>query len=248
MDQEEVLYQLNDLPLTFQRPGAPFTNLIDAIAAALARGTTSDDSTTSQLTFVHARYGWLDVWGELFGVPRNPNEADSRYSSRIQYTVTAGGGPPAAIVAWCLYVWGVAITIAENIGGPISWPTFLGTDLGQYIGTESGQLLAVSLGGPAYDSVGYTLTFPANLSLGLIQQIINSLARVRPAGVPFQVAQIGAGTFLDTVNYAGGAPRVTGAYLSSGSEPVPVAIGAGTNNSPPLLPDLYLTDPTLNPA
>lgn len=96
-------------------------------------------------------------------------------------------------------------------------------------------------------NLGYTLIFPATLTTFQIRQILASIAYVRPAGVPFDVETSNIGTYLTTVNFIS-APKITGAYLSGGITELPLGLGATTNNSPPSLPDLYLTDPALNPT
>ncbi len=58
---------------------------------------------------------------------------------------------------------------------------------------------------------GYTVNLPATLTAAQIQQIINDLAYVRPAGMPFSITVSTGGTYLDTVNYLGAAqPKVAG--------------------------------------
>ncbi len=56
---------------------------------------------------------------------------------------------------------------------------------------------------------GYTVNLPATLTTPQVQQIINDLAYVRPAGMPFNVDIATGGTFLDTVNYLGPAQSKT---------------------------------------
>lgn len=95
--------------------------------------------------------------------------------------------------------------------------------------------------------VGYQLLFPASVSPVQITQICIGLKQVRPAGIPFSTAIANVGTYLDTINYFN-ASRVTGQYLGGGSTPIYVTLPVTTNNSPPLVPQLFLTDPTLNPS
>lgn len=96
--------------------------------------------------------------------------------------------------------------------------------------------------------VGYTVILSPALTATQISQILLDLAYVRPAGVPFNFSTLSGGTYLNTVNYVGAAPRVTGAYLGGSSAPQALSIPANTNNVSSLLPDLLLTDPTLNPS
>jgi hypothetical protein len=97
-------------------------------------------------------------------------------------------------------------------------------------------------------SVGYSVVLPPTLTTQQIQNILNTLAWVRPAGVPFQLGSVTGGSFLATVNYLGGAPRTTGAYLPGNSISVGVTLAASTNNETAILPDLLFTDPLLNPS
>ncbi|MDD2878493.1 MAG: hypothetical protein PHZ23_14840 [Acidiphilium sp.] len=99
----------------------------------------------------------------------------------------------------------------------------------------------------ASGGIGYTITIPQSLTASQIARFLQSLAYVRPAGVPFQVLQGHVSLFVDTVNYEGGAAGVTGSYLGSNATPLTLNIPASTNNAQPLLPDFMLNDPTLNP-
>lgn len=214
MNFQQVQNQLTDLPRTFLRLGTPFTQWMDSITAGLTRYTSAADALIQQIvTFANAKFGWLDTWGLLFGIPRFANEADQNYSPRIPYIVQAGGGPPNAIAYWILNVWKVQVTVTEN-----------------------------------FPSVGYSITFPSGLTLAQIIQILISIARVRPAGVPITaVLQESSGLYLDTINFLDYAPSVTGAYLTQASSTPVSGLGSTTNNTQPLLPTLFLTDTTLNP-
>ena len=59
------------------------------------------DATMQQVTtFDGAMDGWIDVWGLLFGVPRNDNEGNAPYAVRVAETVLAWVGTGPAIAAW----------------------------------------------------------------------------------------------------------------------------------------------------
>jgi hypothetical protein len=213
MDFTDIQSQLDDLPPTFKRPDQTYRQWVDAWTAGLYRVTLAGDGTSTQLTFANAAYGWLDVWGLLFGIPRRLNEVNPNYAKRIAFEVLAGAGPPAQIALWISIVYNVNVQVVENL-----------------------------------PNVGYTLIFPASVNPDDIDGIINSLAYVRPAGVPITaVYQQNRGTFLETINFFD-APSVIGAYLAGGLTQLGFTINASTNNALPLLPDLYLTDPTLNPS
>jgi hypothetical protein len=110
-----TLQQLNDLPSTFKRPGAPYTQLIDSFNAALSRFTNGIDGTLAQ-TFNTAQYGWLDVWGEIFNIQRVANESDSTYRVRIVLTLLAWVGTVPALEQWGIEMLGAPITVSENVG------------------------------------------------------------------------------------------------------------------------------------
>jgi hypothetical protein len=212
MNFSAIQRQLNDLPPTFKRLGSPYGQWVDSLTALLALFCQGVDGLMAQLSFPAARYGWLDTWGTLLGIQRRPNEADSIYQARIQYTLLSWRANAVAMQNWLSNVEMVAGEVNENL-----------------------------------PSVGYTVVLPPTLTSAQIAQIIADLAYVRPAGVPFNVLTQSGGTYLGTVNYMGGAPRVTGAYLGGAYISQPLNIAANTNNVVALLPDLLLTDPTINP-
>ncbi len=226
MDYVTVLQRLDDLPRTFRRFDPSYIAWDNSLAAGLTLGTLGADGEVAQIepwtitTSVTgvagqstistlAQFGWLDVWGLLFGIPRQINEADAHYVTRIAYTVKAGAGPPVAIARWIKIVWGLNATVQENFPG-----------------------------------VGYSITLPGGLTQTQLVNIVLSLARIRPAGVPFSIVAGGGGLYLDTINFMD-TPDVTGGFLTDGSL-ASLGIGPGTDNSVPLLPTTMLTDPTLN--
>lgn len=209
-DQAQVL--LNDLPATFKRLGAPYTQWLDALTTALATHTESSDALLGQLDFATAQGGWVDVWGSLAGIPRRPGESTIRYKARIQTMVLATRATPVAILAWLKEIELADAELAESLPTP-----------------------------------GYTVQLPATLTAAQVQQILDALAYVRPAGVPFNITSTGGGTYVSTVNYLG-APRTTGAYLAGNSISTTVVLEASTNNFTGILPDLLFQDPLLNPS
>lgn len=211
MDFPAVQNQINDLPRTFKRDGAPYTNYVDAVTAGLFLFTQGVDGMMDQTDFAKAAYGWLDVWGLVLGIPRRMNEPDPTYRARIQNVILAPHGSPVAILSWLTLIEGIQAELLE-----------------------------------ALPALGYTITLPPNLTPDQITAILTNLARVRPAGVPFNVLVFATGTFLDTVNYLDAA-RVTGQYLGGSTTAYTLSIPAGTPNTVAGLPDLLLTDPTINP-
>jgi hypothetical protein len=214
MNFAAVLAQLNDLPSAFTRPGPPYTWLAASLAVSDALSTeTCDDTVAQTLTFANAQDGWIDVWGLLFNMPRNQNEANSLYAARIQETVLAWVGTLPALQAW-IALFAPGGSIAENISG-----------------------------------LGYVITLPAAMSQTQVQNFLQSLNRIRPAGVPFSVNVAAGGLFAGTANFTGGGGGgVMGDYLSAATSSLALGISPTTQNSVPLLPTTLLVDPTINPS
>lgn len=98
MNFQAVLAQLNDLPATFRPNGNPYAQFINALASAQSLFTVGADATMAQAaSFNGAIDGWIDVWGLLFGVPRNQTEGNIPYATRIAETVLAWVGTLPAI-------------------------------------------------------------------------------------------------------------------------------------------------------
>lgn len=213
MDFTQVQFQLKDLPPTYLRQGTPFTQWMDALTAGMILGTETIDQTISASSSANnARYGWLDIWGLLFDVPRLSNEPDISYLTRMKYELIAAGGPPVGMAFWIQKVWKVAATIQENLS-----------------------------------TVGYNISLPNTLTTAQISAILSSLVAIRPAGVPFTTNLSADGLFITTVNYVD-TELITGSYLTTSVGNTTVTLSAATNNTPPALPTLFLTDPTLNPS
>lgn len=100
MDFPQVQAQLNDLPQTFKRYDAPYTQWVDALTSALQIYTQAVDSLLAQLNFRNAAYSWNDAWGAITNVQRRSNESDVVYKARIQNTILAKHASPVAMLAW----------------------------------------------------------------------------------------------------------------------------------------------------
>jgi hypothetical protein len=213
MQYGDILIQLNTLPDTYLRPGPTFAFLQASKAAALQRFTNASDGLINNLSFSNASGVWLDVWGELFTIPRNAQESDGSYAARIPATLVSGKGTPVAIILYLLTALGYSVTITED-----------------------------------FVNTAWQVQFSVPVSLAVFNEIMAGLNYVRPAGVPGS-ALIGTagGLYIGTVNYLG-APKVTGAYMISPHGLSELNISAFTNNTKPLLPTTFLTDPTLNPG
>ena len=127
MDFAAVLAQLSDLPSTFTRSGAPYTQYIDSLSSPLALFTNGTDAVVKQLTFGSTLNGWLDTWGLIFDLPRKNDEADSLYSARISETLLAWVGTVPALQVWInLFAPGGSIAeYASGVGYAITLPATL---------------------------------------------------------------------------------------------------------------------------
>ena len=153
MDLPAIIAQINDLPSTFRPAGNPYAQLIASKAAALALFTDGADATMAQVQgFGSAVDGWIDVYGLLFGVPRNDGEGNIPYAARIVETVLAWVATGPAIRRW-LDLFAPGGTTAENpsgLGYSITLPAYM----------TPAQVAAflVSLGRIRPDGVPFTVT------------------------------------------------------------------------------------------
>lgn len=166
MDYTTVQAVLNDLPPTFKRRSANYNQLIDAFSFALTIFAQGCDGTTSQVNFSNAQYGWLDVWGLLFGIPRFVDEATEIYAARIAFEVLAGAGPPRQIERWTEVVFHVEANVAENfpdVGYSITFP-----------GSVTNAVITQILAGLAFvRPAGVPITGVFTMSGGTILETIN---------------------------------------------------------------------------
>lgn len=221
MDWNAVSYQLGDVPRTYKRSGLTYTWLNNSFVSGLHRYTNAVDGIMSMAVFSNATGKWLDVWGQLFGVGRLNSETDSAYNNRITQTLLLLKGTPLAIISFVQLTFGLTASVIENL---------------------------FNADGTAMTEPSWNLKFGSAFPESQYNQLAQTLAFVRPAGVPFSPFYVlGGGLYLGTLNYLGRA-RVTGSYLGNPQAPFNFTIPATTNNALPLLPTLFLTDPTLNPG
>ncbi len=130
--------------------------------------------------------------------------------------------------------------IAESQGTPVSILEYL-----QGIGINS--TYSDYFSGPGvFGTSGYTLDIETPSSN--YNGIAVSLARVRPAGVPFAFNVLNGGFYVDSINFVE-AWDVTGAYLVNPYTNLDYTIPTTTNNNNSLgIPTTFLTDPTINPS
>lgn len=115
MNFADIQKQLNDLPLTFQRPGAPYTQWVDALTALLALYCQGVDGLINQLTFANAQYGWVDTYGATLGIRRRNNEADQVYKTRMQNMLLTWRTNAVVMQNWLANIEMVSGSINENL-------------------------------------------------------------------------------------------------------------------------------------
>jgi hypothetical protein len=129
MDPSLVQDQLLDLPVPFIRPGTVFAEIYASLAAGESVYSLASDGVASSLYMPSSLNGWLAVWGEIFGLPKNSGESDFFYATRILNTLTAPVGTPMGIVSWTQFILGTTnVSISENLnqgGYSISIPANL---------------------------------------------------------------------------------------------------------------------------
>ena len=159
--------------------------------------------------FANAIDGWIDLWGLLFGVPRQDGEGNAPYAKRVSETVLAWVGTLPAVQVW-VNLFAPGGTVTENASG-----------------------------------LGYAIALPA-MTIAQVINFIVSLNSIRPVGVPFVITVAGgSGLLLGTEAFLG-AVAFEGAYLINNGSTVSNGLGATTPSAQPLIPTLFLTDPSLN--
>jgi hypothetical protein len=182
MDIAAVLAQLRDLPPTFQPNGNPFTQIQAALAQAEALMTSSADQTFAQVAqFDGAVDGWIDLWGLLFGLPRQDGEGNLPYATRIGETVLANVGSLAAIQVWInLFAPGGSVAVNQSgVGYTINLPPMTKTQAGFFLASlnnirPAGVPFVVNI------ATGIAMFLGTETFLGAVQiegaYLINSLA------------------------------------------------------------------------
>ena len=136
MDFPTVLSRLFDLPGTFLRDDPVFISWENSMAFQLSEYCSTVDALAPMAVFSSANFGWLDVWGELFGIARNGNESNLSYFQRISETLQSPVGSASAIQVWSTMYWGSLVTVTENFspGYQINLPSSINSaQLPQYV-------------------------------------------------------------------------------------------------------------------
>lgn len=115
MNITDVAARLADLPRAFRRDDPTFALVEQSLAVGVARYTTAADGVMAQTQFLQATGRWLDVWANLFGVPRRNGEGDGALKARILATLSGQRSTVVAIEQFLQYSFGVAGTVSESL-------------------------------------------------------------------------------------------------------------------------------------
>ena len=159
----------------------------------------------------------------------------------------------AAQDGW-LDVWGLLMNVPRNSGeGNTPYLARISNTVLAAVGTLNAIQIWINLFAPGgsvaanASGLGYTISLPSALTPAQASAFLASLSRIRPAGVPFSAVQGAGALYAGTVEFAG-LGQIMGSYLSASSNSSGAAFGATALSAVPMLPTLYMTDPTLNPS
>ncbi len=172
--------------------------------------------------------------GALYGIMAQLNFQNAKYS-------------------W-IDIWGLLFNVPRQTGEADSiYRTRISQTLLAWVGTIPGLIVwtGFRLGVAATveewsPGPGYSITIPSSLTAQQINNYLEGLNRIRPAGVPFRLYLQTSGLYVGTIEFLGD-HKVTGAYLSAGTTAYALSISSSTVNAQPVLPRFYFVDPTLNP-
>ena len=234
MDFAAVQYYLSDLPRNFKREGNTYLWWQNSLNNGINQWTSGVDGVMSQMTFANARWGWLDLWGNLFNVPRSPNQTDAQYKAIIQNTLTARGGTPVTLKYYMDWGYGVSASISENFN-LTSWAL----NLNEALPGENYNQLASNLGTFRPAGVPFTPFYIA--TGGNYISTVNFFGVSRVPGSWLTSAKIAQGFTLSagTPNSVSRIPTtfltdpIINPSLAITAAPVPLSIFTTPNNTPP---------------
>jgi len=174
MKYADVIARLENLPNSFRRQGLTYQQLENAFAAALTRYTDSMDGLTAQETVTSAAFEWLNMQGDLYGIPRFSYESAATYLARIQATLKAPKGTPVAIESYMRLITGQVITVTEQTSVPNYFLTVSGNASTTVINQLNGNINFVRPAG-----VPFYYSLPTG---GLYASTVNYAGRGRMTG------------------------------------------------------------------
>lgn len=118
MDFQQTEQILSNLPQPFSRFGPIFNAILLGFTIACARNNVAIDSINNNIYTNNAKWGWLDAFGQLYGILRNQYETDPQYRQRLIGTLTAPHGTPLAISQFIKLALGLNTTVTEDFLSP----------------------------------------------------------------------------------------------------------------------------------
>lgn len=118
MNFQQTYQILSDLPQPFTRFGSIFNAILLGFTIACARNNISIDAINQNIYTNNARWGWLDAFGQMYGVLRNQYETDPQYRTRLIGTLTAPHGTPLSISQFIKLALRISTYITENFSTP----------------------------------------------------------------------------------------------------------------------------------
>jgi hypothetical protein len=249
----EALQQILDVPTTFKRPDLTYDQLMASIAAALTLLSASNTAQLDETSYDDASAGWIDVWGALGGIPRRTGEADDVFHARTPNMLLAWRDSVVAIRTWLKVVENLPNTqVVENLprlGYTVTVPATLTPNRLKQILTDLAWVRPAGMPFNFVSATGGTYLTTVNYC-----SVATSALGTAPTPMDFVVAEDDGSPpttpFLIEISGRDGVSkgRVTGAYLASTVKTAGFGPHAATDNQPSLLPDILLTDPTINPS
>lgn len=179
----------------------------------------------------------------------------SRYTESVDYMMNSNQSISTMSVMWLNFI-GTFVNVPRNnntttaqyqnqIQSVIAEPQGTPVAILKYLNNNN--ILATysdNFSGPGdFSKIGWSVSLETPYKS--VSQLALSLARVRPAGVPFTINTLSGGLYVNTINFIGNI-GTTGQYLSSPFTNQTFTIPATTNNIRINIPTRFLTDTTLN--
>ena len=176
--------------------------------------------------------------------------AESLYTLGADSTLTQVLAFTNALDGW-IDVWGLLFGVPRYQNeGNIPYATRITETVLAWVGTLPAIQTWINLFAPGSSVTentpgpGYAISVPATMTTQQVSNFLQSLNRIRPAGVPFTLQQKTPGLFLGTEAFLGRGESI-GAWIGTGMTTGVNPLNATTCSSQPLIPDLFLVDPYL---
>lgn len=256
MDYDAIKQQFDSLPHTFKRFGPDYLALIVSICTALARSTGSIDAVITDLQMVASNKVTVNP-ATTVAVSGLPSDDSATWPAPKFLTAPMVLADNTGTARWgwldsFAKLYGLHRNLAEidsqlrtRLFGTLTAPHGSATSISSFVQLALGLQVFVT---ENFVTPSYQLNFLIPPTTQTLQNVVDAIAWVRPAGVPFlPLFTIHGGLFLTSDNYFGGT-KVSGSYLARSQVAVQINIAPNTNNPKNYLPTTYLTDPYITGA